>query len=272
MAVNRSKIAILVLSCRYGYDDFKAGQYNWVKDAHDLGVETFFVEGFGSEVDPNSFLDIGLDVFDEVFFKILRVGCSDSFEGTFLKTLVALRFLFESGFDVVFRTNLSSYIDVRSLLDYVSENNVDKSCYAGINGSSTLFREVNFFRFNRLFNRIVQNFNFGQNPISFASGAGFFIGSERFSPFLGSPEMRNVIDDFGIGYYSDPNSQKTIDSVPRFWYGRGFDYSSPLVYSDFIRLNGFHYRFKSSDRSLDAAMLSAFHDPNFRYSVLKHYA
>ena len=78
------KFAILVLSSkRDPYVSFRRAQEEtWVLDAEREGIQVFFTEGVGENIDPNLYKNI--DVTENM--GTIEVDCSDALKGTFLKT------------------------------------------------------------------------------------------------------------------------------------------------------------------------------------------
>ena len=98
----------------------------WVARAKEVGTPCYFVEG-----DYPSF-----KVIDDV----IAVPEGDGFIDTYDKTYAGLSYLFnELGCSIVFRTNLSSYIDVDALHLFVERKAFDESIYAGVIGKVRYF-------------------------------------------------------------------------------------------------------------------------------------
>ena len=262
------KYAILILSCLKGYEDFKSAQRHWIQAAHEAGVECYFVEGFGRATDPKLWRDISCCLEKENGYNFIRLDVDDSLKGTFLKTLSALRFLYEEKkVDVVYRTNLSSYIDVQKFFSFVSSNKIDEEFVGGVLGETRFLREYCYLRLPKILNLAVQKIDFLSTRMKFVSGSGFFLGSVAFSRLYRLEHMSNFIDDVGLSHYLQKAGVQQFSSIPRYWIGRGPEHNYQIDFQKFLELDGFHYRFKSKDRENDAYLMSHFHHPDFRMEL-----
>lgn len=250
--------AILVLSCKIPlYQEFKAAQQtSWVRTANRCGVPVYFCEGVGSIVDPNDFLHAQVD-FDGAFD--LNINCEDSLRGSFIKTLASLNYIFSnSKVDFVFRTNLSSYLDIISLIKYIQKHRFRSNLYAGVVGEARLFPELCYLRERKIATWLVRSFDCFSKKIHFASGAGFFISRDVFvNGVQQQKKFLNLIDDVAIGYNFDIDRDFVLPlercslSLQDFEEGR----LESVDHKKFRDRLSFHYRCKNSFRNLDVELI-----------------
>ena len=100
-----SKIIVLILSTKDSeYDDFRTAiESTWLQDFKNLGIKCFFYEG-GSDK-------------NKIEGDYIKLKCPDDLYSVSLKLIEALKVVFEKypEIQLVYRTNLSSYIDVKTL-------------------------------------------------------------------------------------------------------------------------------------------------------------
>jgi hypothetical protein len=260
------KFAIVVLSCSLPeYHKFKLAQKrSWIIDAESCGIKTYFIEGNGNYFDPNIFIKNvqSLATYDQ---NTIKFNCDDSLKGSFLKTLLGLNEIFsKTDVDFIFRTNLSSYLDIEMMEKYIKIHQIGSSVYSGVCGSTKIIKERAYINGFLKTNIILSKTDFISKRIHFASGAGYFIGREQFNSLCKTSRFINLVDDVGIGYYLTKNDINPITNLPRFWVPERSEKKMTKEYLQFIQDGGFHYRFKSNSRDNDANMLQSFSDHNFR--------
>lgn len=208
------KLIILIISCK---DEIyskleKTISETWASKKHD-NTEIYFLH-----CDEN---------INEVTTSenLILTKCSESWGNILNKTIQSFDFLYETtDFDYVFRTNLSSYIDVNRLRTFLSENNID---YGGVIGN--------------------------KDGINLASGAGIILSRKIIKKILEHKDEldHNEVDDVAIARLL---SSKNI-------FPRSIDRKDILSYhdSDNYEMNYFHYRCKQHDRNQDSKILSLLH-------------
>lgn len=157
------KTLVLVLSARVRpYPALvKTIKETWAS-AHVEGVETLFYFG-GRET---------VVLGDE-----LTLNVPDGFADIGRKSIACFDWCLQNrDFDLVFRTNCSSYVDLRNLRRYVDENGRGNSFYAGLIGE-------------------------GPDGLSFASGAGYFLSRDLADLVVRGRARWNhqLIDDVALG-------------------------------------------------------------------------
>jgi len=197
------KILILVLS----FDDnsiysqfYKTQKETWDSDKVG-GVETFYYFGNSNE---NKIIgnNIYVDVVEELY------NCGH-------KTIKTFELIKNFDFDYVFRTNSSSYIDKKMLLDFIQDKPKNKYCGAVIG-------------------------NYNSTP--FPSGCGYFLSKDLINLIIEESNIwdHHVIDDVAVGKILLKNN------IP-ISLNQRFD-----VYQETnIPTNYFHYRLKNNDRTFD---------------------
>lgn len=251
------KIVVLILSTRSpDYDEFKrALRGTWLKDLSANDCSYFFYEG-------------GHDR-NEVAGDTIRLTVEDGLNGTYNKFLAALALLDKLGtkYRCVYRTNLSSYIDVKRLLKFISEVENLEDLIAGVLGKTYALREKMYL--SRYLRRISRLGALGR-PIYFVSGSGFFLGKNLIQRLQAIGFIKDAfIDDVMVGYTLDLRRQD-ITEIGR-WDLSDFGYS---FYQANQRVNGcaadlFHYRLKTADRTFDSLLMSFLHNEHVRDELVQ---
>jgi hypothetical protein len=254
--MNNSNVCILILSTKAeSYHCFiTAIENSWYKDAIDRGFKVFFYSGGHSE---NCIYN----------HNQIRVTEDDSIENCYRKFIRAKNVLLSNYPEIklVYRTNLSSYIDVDNFSKYIYKSSFDVDSYHGFQGKANLWSE--FFFKNRQLYLFFKYFFFGPK-INFFSGAGFFIGVELCNALSLDDSKKYLIDDVEIG--------RQILKFRRhnFKYARIYitDSYSKITKNELDALVNdsllFHYKFKTFNRFDDAENISKFSDIEFRNNFL----
>lgn len=273
--MNFENIIVLILSTQdHVYDDFKRSQESsWVGRLRNIGVKCFYYQGGEEECVENNTISLNVD---------------DGLQSCSLKFQEALRFVLERYPDtaLIYRTNLSSYIDVDNFVSYLNSLEDIDNLYAGkistfnllyekaykvllkinmnIVSRGFLYRAINYtFSFLRiLLIKYFKKYNY-----QFASGSGFFVGKNHFNKILSTRKYNNLIDDVMIrlALNIEPNI-----CVERFDFTENYTPITQERYSEMQRDKLFHYRFKSSCRSLDAKLLYIADDVHTRKKMMTH--
>lgn len=197
------KILILVLSFNDNaiYSEFyKTQKETWDSEKID-GVETFYYFG-----NTNKNEIIGNDIFVDV---------NESTHNCGYKTINTFELINDLEFDYVFRTNSSSYVDKKMLLEYV-ETKPKENYYSGMIGN--------------------------YDGINFASGSGYFISKDLIHLVLNEKNKwkHELIDDVAIAKILFDNNISPSHN-DRFDVLNWFK----------IPMNFFHYRLKNKNRNFD---------------------
>lgn len=249
-----SKIIVLILSTKDSeYDSFRAAiASTWLQDFKSVGIKCFFYEG-GSDI-------------NKIEGDYIKLKCPDDLYSVSRKLIEALKVVFEKypETQLIYRTNLSSYIDVKIFLKFVEINNFNENTYAGVIGNSYVLKE-RLYKYKSLY--FFSRFIFFGRKIQFASGSGFFLGSKHCVTIISSKVNLNLVDDVMVAYTI--NVSPLITAMPErlsvsLETKRQFDKKAflNLVHEKCL----FHYRFKSNNRKDDSSLLKMFGDQNFRES------
>jgi hypothetical protein len=249
---NLNHLVILILSTNDAeYDKFKSAlRSTWIKDIERLGIKFFFYEGGAEE---------NIIINDTIKLKV-----SDKLHSVSEKFVIALRVVLEKFPEtrVIYRTNLSSYIDVDNFLKYMESRKIDEESYAGLIGKARMFRE-------RLFKYPILYYFFNFIPLGkklrFANGSGFFLGVTHCRKIISSEVNLNLVDDIMVADAvksgpSDLLEPKRLRACRKTHLKLSKSAYSQLLEKDLL----FHYRFKTFNRKLDARLLSQFGDKSFR--------
>ena len=250
------KTIILILSTKNkNYDCFKSAiKETWFRDFSDKGIKCLFYEG-GSE--KNTLIE------DTIY-----LNCDDSLQGTARKLKLALDFI-ENNFeyDVIYRTNLSSYLDSNKFLSYVKRYKIDSNSYSGLKAYSYFYKE--YFWKKKLIYKILtfMGLNLGKK-IYFASGSGFFLGKNNVRKILKFNKHENFVDDVMVGLICKLDQ---IYYPPRIDIGKlkSLKTHSKAINNKIIDDESFHFRFKSEDRYKDCENLKKCHIESKRIEMLK---
>lgn len=254
--MDNSNICILILSTKAeSYRGFiTAIENSWYKEAINRRFKVFFYSGSHSEDCIYSHNEI-------------RVVEDDSIENCYRKFVSAKNVLLTEYPEVklIYRTNLSSYIDIPVFTKYIKKCSFDVNSYHGFLGKTNLLSQI--FSQNKFLSSFFKYLFFGPKVIFF-SGAGFFIGTELCNTLSLDDSKKYLIDDVEIGkqilnfkahdikyeriYITDSCSKITKDEL------------DSLVNDSML----FHYKFKTSNRNDDMENIAKFSDIEFRNNFL----
>jgi hypothetical protein len=244
-------IVILILSTKKNsYNDFKKAIRNtWLADFKKMGARCFFYEG-DSETE---YMDT-----DTIY-----LTCGDELNSCAQKAREAINFV-TNNFDnvnLIYRTNLSSYIDTDIFFDYVSKIRDKNTVYQGVVGTAKLIPE--YFHSNENIKDLLLCLKIGPK-IDFCSGSGVFIGKEYFPSIIHTRTFDRFVDDlmFRLCIGKNPENNFLVD---RFDFTSNFDpRCSTVEFSNRLKTGLFHYRFKTDNRAIDSKLLELFGDVSFR--------
>jgi hypothetical protein len=249
-----SKIIVLILSTKDSeYEDFRTAiTSTWLQDFKNVGIKCFFYEG-GSDI-------------NKIEGDYIKLKCPDDLYSVSHKLIESLKIVFEyfPETQLVYRTNLSSYIDVKTFLKFTELKNFCEDTYAGVIGNSYVLKEL-LYKYNILY--YFANCIFFGKKIQFASGAGFFLGSKHCRTIISSKVNLNLIDDVMVAHTI--NISPLIIAIPER-LSVSLETRHQFQKKAFLNLIHekylFHYRFKTKNRKEDASLLKMFSDENFRES------
>jgi hypothetical protein len=252
MIVANNDILVLILSTTNPkYQEFKqAIRDTWVKDLQEHGVKCFFYEGGELE--------------NSVDGDTLKLNAPDDIFGVSKKLIAAIHFIFElhPQTKIIYRTNLSSYIDVNAFLRFIEDNQLDNEIYAGYLGTESIFRE-RFYQFKILY-FLMRFIKFGKK-IRFASGSGFFLGTTHCRKLLSSRVNFHLVDDIMVADTIKVSPSQLVVPLRLMVSDKTRSSIDERTYDQLVHeKNLFHYRFKTDDREQDAALLMHFGDKSFR--------
>ena len=250
--IAHNDIVVLILSTTDPvYDKFKLAIRNtWAQDFHRHGVKCFFYEGG--------------EVENSVDGDTLKLNAPDDIFGVSKKLIAAIQFIFElhPQTKIIYRTNLSSYIDVNTFLRFIKDNQLDNEIYAGYLGTESIFRE-RFYQFRILY-FLMRFFKFGKK-IRFASGSGFFLGATHCRKLLSSGINFRLVDDIMVADTIKVSPSQLVVPLRLLVSDKTRSSIDERTYDQLVHeKNLFHYRFKTDDREQDAALLMHFGDKSFR--------
>jgi hypothetical protein len=256
MRVSKNKIIVLILSTNNSlYDNFiKSIRGGWVNELNKHGIEYFFYSGGHS---------ISQVIGDEI-----HLTAPDDLKHTSLKFIKCLELLlaYRSDVELIYRTNLSSFIDVKNFIKFISINNLNTGTYTGRIGKTNYLKEHAYA--SKFLLKFFSVIHFGNN-IVFASGSGFFIGRDFFTELLNA-KKRNLwyVDDVMVALTLKVMPDANVSPL-RFDIDDNSNHKVSIEKYTFLIAEKllFHYRFKTSNRSKDAKMLGSFSNENYRKSI-----
>jgi len=254
--IDNNDIAILILSTNNeNYVEFiNSIKATWLKTAIKNNIKCYFYSGG--------------HLFDTVSeYNEICVREDDSIKNSYNKFISASNVLIKKhpNIKLIFRTNLSSYIDIDLFLKYVEKNCINIDSYVGYPGAANVISEKLYG--NKLFHSIFKILDIGSS-IFFFSGSGFFLGINRLK-MLKSNIKKPYIDDVEIGKQLGCKRDVLEFSFPRMLITSEHKSISYLdlmnkIENDFL----FHYKFKTKNRKREPFLIKAFHDENFRVNFL----
>jgi hypothetical protein len=211
------KILILVLSLDdqgFYTELYKKQKETWDSESVE-GVETMYY--FGNS--QSNFIDkknIYTDVKEQLTF------CG-------YKTLTAFNLIKDLEFDYIFRTNSSSYVDKKLLLEFIKDK-PKENFYSGVIGN--------------------------YHGLPFASGSGYFLSKDLLKYVLENRNEWNhqVIDDVSVGIMM---LQKNTKIYP----GKRFDLTDES-YQNLFNIDPYHYHYRckmQSNRLMDIENMQKIH-------------
>jgi len=219
------KILILVISSKNSpYDKLEESIRKTWGNNEDDNIKIFYNYGDGE----SSFIDGD------------KIICNypETLENIGLKTIKSFELLYDLDFDYIFRTNLSSFVDIKNMVKYLEDKPTDKY-YAGRCG-------LNFGGEHLI--------KFGEG--SFASGSGYFLSKDIVKLIIDNKEKwdHSIIDDVAIagllkGLNILPTNCPRIDITSTT---NGLFYHQNDIIDDRIIMNNYHFRCKTfGDRTGD---------------------
>lgn len=250
--LKNSEIAVLILSTNDNrYCNFISALKNsWLKKFEENGIQCFFYSG---NADQNSILD-----------EHILLDCPDDLAHTSIKLRKALGVLNEylPNLKLVYRTNLSSYIDYDNFIKFIHVKELNEDSYLGLRGEAGYLSE--FFYKNKILHNLFKPFKCFKK-IHFASGSGFFLGMSHLKKITSTSKYDRFIDDVMLGLIMNKGIEKS-DEPLRF--DMQVDDGHKISKSNYLKLVNkdllFHYRFKTAYRHGDAQLISRFNDLDFR--------
>jgi len=208
------KLIILILASDYG--EYLKMQPLWKTYMNRFPYITSFFMKYKPDLSDN------IQLQDDTIF----IKGSDSFvPGCLDKTIKSIEFVLkEYDFDFIFRTNMSSVIDLQKLYNILN----DKMKYAGV----IVFDKGTYF----------------------ASGAGFLLSKQMCQLLINNKDklQYNIIDDVALGYFFT-NNKIPITPLMRLdvYY---YKYNMNLITKDRLS-NHYHFRCKSDVKHLKTVQL-----------------
>jgi len=253
------KLCVLILSTQESsFQSFKqAIRETWAAELIDSKIDYFFYEG--------NYKSTLLDG------DTIKLNCKDDLGNVYDKLVEALKLLKSKkyDYDCIFRTNLSSYIDVEVFKKYINHFNINSRSYIGIHGEARVITEFLYsFKYLRWLSRYI----WAGKIINYKSGAGFFIGNKLVNILL-ETRKSNIffLDDVMIGYLLE---QTEYEECPIFRFDIRIDNSHKIDKKLFEKLVNdnhlFHYRLKNENRNFDIKMMYSLKNKDQRIEICSY--
>lgn len=246
-------LAVLILSTKsQSYSIFEdAIRSSYGKELTKHNIKWFFYKG-------------GNDI-NQIIDDTIHVNEKDSLENTYNKFLAAYKLLktHHPKVSLIFRTNLSTFIDVNNFKIFLSQTDKKDLNYNGFYGEANLISEKCYK--HKILHVLLKKIDFGRK-IKFYSGAGFFINDENLDKlqFRTSP----MIDDVEIGYHLN-KARKSKKNVSRILIDKDFKKMPKKEYHRLVNEEIlFQYKFKTSCRFTDAVNIKNFGNHDYRENLL----
>lgn len=271
------EFAVLILSTQHkSYNDFKRAQRtSWVRELKTRGVAVYFYEGGHAE---NKIDD------DNIYLKE-----KDCLSQTAKKLRAALQVLYtaNSNIKLVYRTNLSSFIDVDMLLKYVDTIESYDRHYSGLETTvDYMFLKAHPLQL-KLLNGVVENNHFKKIMLKiytktvllinvlfrkimpsfkYASGSGFFIGKSECEKIISNQKFDKYVDDIMVRFCVGRSPDLYLE---RFDFTEDYAPLDEVEYSHMKTMMLFHYRLKSVNRSFDSQLMVLLSDRKIRDKLVR---
>ncbi len=253
-----NNLCILILSTNSPkYQPFiNAIENGWYKEAVRNNIRVYFYSGGHNENVISSDREI-------------RVIEDDSIKNSYKKFFSAQKLVRDNFPDVklFYRTNLSSYIDIKEFINYISRGDFTSQTYHGFAAKANLISELYYG--NKLLHLFFKRIDMGPT-IDFYSGSGFFIGVDLCNQLKYSSLSNYLIDDVEIGrqLMKIPYRKSSI-VYPRLLITDSFNkISVDDINQSICNFNLFHYKFKHKNRLLDIEYMEKFGRLDFRLKLL----
>ena len=251
---NKMKILVLILSTQAeDYEGFiKSIRKGWKIQLEKKGISVYFYEG-GHQHNYIEDDTLMLNVDDDLFHTARK-----------FKEAVKLINKLNIEYDILYRTNLSSFIEANNFVEFANKLGMEKFIYNGVVGKTNKLIEY-FITKNRFLSFLLRKTNFFQK-IKFASGSGLFLDKYSAQKISNSNKYDQYIDDIMIALVlkTHPNQNKV--SPMRFDCHE--DMSHKLSSKEYMKLVQvdclFHYRFKTTNRNNDALNIENFCSVDYR--------
>jgi hypothetical protein len=250
--LKNSEIAVLILSTNdQNYLNFiSAIESSWLRKFKENGIKCFFYSGNSDQ--------------NKIVGDRILLSCPDDLAHTSIKLRMALDILHrnEPSVKLIYRTNLSSYIDYENFINFINSKGINEESYLGVVGEAGYLSE--FFYENKVLHNLFKPFKFFKK-ILFASGSGLFLGANHLKKVISTSKYDQFIDDVMLGLIIDRKISKS-DEPCRFDIQENSGHKISKV--EYLKMAQekflFHYRFKTSNRHIDAELMSQFNDSDFR--------
>ena len=254
--MNNSEVAILILAGDSNkYQVFiNLIKNTWYQDAIKSGYKVYFYSG-GHE---RNYIYNNIEI---------RVYEDDKISNCYKKFIAAKNVLKNIHPDIklIFRTNVTSYIDIDNFNKYLIKGNFSEKSIHGIKGK--VYKYSEFFYGNKFLHLLFKFTRIGPK-IHFYSGAGLFIGMDLCNSLSYIESKKYMIDDVEIGYQIKNFVTHDL-KYERIYITDSFQKIEKEDYLNMINQGIlFHYKFKTNDRSHDSYLMKKFEDPQFRLTYL----
>lgn len=248
------KVLVLVLSTQdLSYAKFiEFIRTGWKMELERRGIKVYFYEG-GYQ-------------FNYIEGDTLKLSVQDDLLHTARKLKEAIKLLNNEDidYDMLYRTNLSSFIDADNFERFINKLEGNKIIYNGLVGETSKLQEF-FNAKSSTLSFLFRKIDFTRK-IKFASGSGFFLDKISSLKISNSVEYDQYIDDIMVELVLNitPNQNQIVP--------KRFDILEDMSHKIdkkeyFILIENdclFHYRFKTKDRNNDAINIKNFCSYDYR--------
>ncbi len=248
------KVLVLILSTQdLSYAKFiESIRTGWKIELEKRGIKVYFYEG-GYQ-------------FNYIEGDTLKLTAQDDLLNTARKLKEAIKLLNNEGidYDMLYRTNLSSFIEADNFERFINALEGNKIIYNGLVGETSKLQEF-FNAKSRTLSFLFRKIDFTRK-IKFASGSGFFLDKNSSLKIFHSDEYNQYIDDIMVSLVlnTSPNQNQIVPK--RFDILE--DMNHKIDKKEYFRLIQdeclFHYRFKTKDRNNDAINIKNFCSYDYR--------
>ena len=217
----------------------------WVTKLRNNGIDCYYYSGSAQA---------GVIDDDEILTTV-----QDDLNNTYDKLIASIDLLRNNGkmYDFIFKTNLSTYVNVDKFISFIEENCFNEDSYEGVLGCTNYCRESLYLtKYAKKISGYLPNI-IGKIP--FVSGAGSYLGMRTIQKICSIKRKKSFIDDVEIGYRVKRLGLDITQNAIHKRYDLILD--SPTSNIEVVRnFTGYQFRLKNNNRKNDVDLMYKLHE------------